>query len=177
MWSALLWYDLFTSTLVHMGFKLNPYDPCVANLDINGKQCTIVWYVDDNKISHVDKNVVSMIIKKIEDRFGKMTVTRGKSHKFLGMNISYETDGTAKIDMSRYTKECIEEFTEKVDKISSTPASKDLFEIKENSPKLDKIRSKNFHSIVAKLLYISKRARVDIQLPVAFLCTRVTKST
>jgi hypothetical protein len=24
--SALLWYDLFTNTLVQMGFKLNPYD-------------------------------------------------------------------------------------------------------------------------------------------------------
>ena len=45
-----------------MGFKLNPYDACVANKTINGKQCTIVWYVDDNKISHVDANVVTEII-------------------------------------------------------------------------------------------------------------------
>ena len=46
-----------------MGFELNPYDMCVANAMINGKQCTIVWYVDDNKISHVDPNVVTDIIK------------------------------------------------------------------------------------------------------------------
>jgi hypothetical protein len=29
--SALLRYDLFTNTLVQMGFKLNPYNLCVAN--------------------------------------------------------------------------------------------------------------------------------------------------
>ena len=31
---------------------LNPYNPCVANCMIGGMQCTIAWYVDDNKISH-----------------------------------------------------------------------------------------------------------------------------
>jgi hypothetical protein len=48
--SALLWYDLFTSNLKDMGFELNPYDQCIANSMINGKQCTIAWYVDDTKI-------------------------------------------------------------------------------------------------------------------------------
>jgi hypothetical protein len=80
--SALLWYELFTGTLEAMGFELNPYDFCVANKTINGKQCTIGWYVDDNKISHVHPSVVSDIIKRIEDKFGKMTVTRGKERVF-----------------------------------------------------------------------------------------------
>lgn len=61
--SALLWYELFTELLVALGFKLNPYNPCVANAEINGKQCTVVWYVDDNKVSHVDPSVVSNVIK------------------------------------------------------------------------------------------------------------------
>jgi len=80
--SALLWYDLFTNTLVQIGFKLNPYDLCVANSQIKGKQCTIAWYVDDNKISNVDDTVITDIIEKIEAKFGKMTVTRGKSRVF-----------------------------------------------------------------------------------------------
>ena len=40
--SALLWYELFSTTLKDMGFVLNPYDECVANKMVNGKQCTIV---------------------------------------------------------------------------------------------------------------------------------------
>ena len=60
-----------------MGFTLNPYDLCVANVQIENKQCTILWYVDDNKISHVNPKVVDDIIERIESKFGKMTKTRG----------------------------------------------------------------------------------------------------
>ena len=40
------------------GFKLNPYDRYVKNKLVNGKQCTLVWYVDDNKVSHMEEKVV-----------------------------------------------------------------------------------------------------------------------
>ena len=60
--SALLWYSLYSSTLQGMGFTLNPYDLCVANKIVNGSQCTVVFYVDDNKISHVDPEVVKGVI-------------------------------------------------------------------------------------------------------------------
>ncbi len=72
--SALLWYNLYSSTLVGMIFELNPYDLCVANKMINGSQCTIGFYVDDNKISHKDPTVVKGVIKSIEKHFGKMSV-------------------------------------------------------------------------------------------------------
>jgi hypothetical protein len=64
--SALLWYKLFVNTLKDLGFKLNPYDACVANKTIQGTQCTIVWYVDHNTISHINPKAVSDIIGKIE---------------------------------------------------------------------------------------------------------------
>ena len=35
--SALLWYELYLSTLKELGFILNPYDLCVANATINEK--------------------------------------------------------------------------------------------------------------------------------------------
>lgn len=59
---------------------LNPYDHCVANCDINSSQCTIAWYVDDTKISRADPSVVTDVIQKIKERFGMMTVTRGKDY-------------------------------------------------------------------------------------------------
>ena len=45
-----------------MGLELNPYDHFVANCQIEGKQCTIAWFVDNTKISHVDPQVVTMIL-------------------------------------------------------------------------------------------------------------------
>ena len=87
MQSALLWYKTFKLCLEEDGFKLNKCVPCVANKVVNGKQCTVAWYVDDNKISHVDSKVVDSVIEMIESKFGTMTKRRGKKHVFVGMDI------------------------------------------------------------------------------------------
>ena len=39
------------------------------------------------------------------------------------------------------------------------------------------MKKDEFHSVTMKLLYTAKRARIDIETVVAFLCTRVSKST
>ena len=75
--SAILWYNLYVTTLKGMDFELNPYYLCVSNNIINGKQCTIVWYVDDNKISHVDPAVVDTIIQELTKHFGELPITAG----------------------------------------------------------------------------------------------------
>ena len=176
--SALLWYQLFYSHLKAMGFELNPYDPCVANKMIDGKQCTITWYVDDTKISHVDPKVVTAVIEQIEAKFGKMTVKRGDEHVFLGMHIRYKDNGTAEITMREYyLEESITESDLNVTRTATTPAKRDLFEINESSPRLEVKEAETFHSVVAKLLYVAIRARPDILLAISFLCTRVSKST
>jgi hypothetical protein len=175
--SAILWYKLFTGHLKHMNFELNPYDPCVANAMIDGKQCTIVWFVDDNKISHLDHNVVTRIIESIEGKFGKMSVTRGKKHVFLGMDIQFTENRTVEIQMVDYLKEAIEESELNIGRTYSTPARRDLFDVDEDSPLLVGHDAEVFHSVVAKLLYVSLRARMDILLPVIFLCTRVSCAT
>jgi hypothetical protein len=175
--SALLWYELFSGTLQNMGFELNPYDTCVANKMAKGKQCTICWYVDDTKISHVDHNVVTGVIEKIEERFGKMQVTRGKVHVFLGMHVKFNEDGTVSVKMKDHIKEAISDFPEDMTRSAATPAKKDLLDIDETSGLLTPAQSEIFHRIVTKLLHVSKRSRLDIGLAIAFLCTRVACST
>eukprot|EP00957_Ditylum_brightwellii_P202307 15329569-Ditylum_brightwellii.AAC.2 len=54
--SALLWYSLYLTTLEKEGFMINPYNQYIDNKITNGKQCTLCWYEDDNKVSHVDPN-------------------------------------------------------------------------------------------------------------------------
>ena len=83
--SALLWYNLFSTTLSNFGFKINTYNRCVANKIENGKQLTIVWYVDDCKVSHEDPQVVSNIIDTLEEYYGDLKTTRGRKHTFLGI--------------------------------------------------------------------------------------------
>ena len=172
--SALLWYRLFTTELSNMGFTINPYDKCVANKQINGKQCTIVWYVDDVKISHAEEKVVRQVISDIERPFGKMNVTIGKEHEYLGMKVRITDDRKIEIDMREQIDEILESFGYNIEDGASTPAARHLMMVNAKGILLDPKRKESFHSNTAKLLYLEKRARPDIETAVAFLTTRVS---
>jgi hypothetical protein len=62
MVASLLYYWKFTKSLSVRGFVMNPYDPCVWNKDVNGKQLTICFHVDDCKTLHVDYKVLDQTI-------------------------------------------------------------------------------------------------------------------
>ena len=86
------------------GFVFNPYYKCTANKMINGKQCNIQWYVDDNKVRHVSENVITGVIDITKIHFGELVVSHGKKYTFLGMEIELVSDGTIKIGMQSYIK-------------------------------------------------------------------------
>ena len=67
--AALLFYKKLVNDLKSIGFIINPYDFCVANKFINGKQMTIIWHVDDLKISHVDGNEITKIIEWLKSKY------------------------------------------------------------------------------------------------------------
>jgi hypothetical protein len=174
--SAILWYECFAGQLQKMGFELNPYDPCIANKMINGKQCTIAWYVDDCKISHVGSKQVDDILEQLEKQFGKLTITHGKKHTYIGMDIDFLSEGRVSILMKDHLLECIKTFEAtdgKIESLVTTPAAHNLFDIDNEAKLLDKNKSETLHHIVAKLLFVCKCARLDVQLPIAFLCSTV----
>jgi len=99
--AMLFWQDL-TRTLTEWGFIINPYNRCVANKTVNGSQCTVLWHVDDLKISHKEKDVVNSVIDYLSKRYGKeapLTVNRGKTHRYLGMVLDYSVNGRVQISM------------------------------------------------------------------------------
>ena len=67
--AALQWYIMFTGTLKKLGYKLNPYDKCVANKIINGKQCTIAWHVDDAIASHEEQMILDELGEQMQKDF------------------------------------------------------------------------------------------------------------
>ena len=54
--SALLFYKKLVGDFVEYVFTVNPYDPCVDNVDLTGNQMTVCWHVGDLKVSHVNEN-------------------------------------------------------------------------------------------------------------------------
>jgi Reverse transcriptase (RNA-dependent DNA polymerase) len=173
--AALLWYEKFRKDLEGHGFEFNPYDPCVANKTVNGKQQTIRYHVDDVMSSHVNKKVNDDFAIWLQEMYGEhspVTIKRGDKHDYLGMIFEFK-DGAVSIDMTSYVKDMLNDFPvkfKKGDKVPS-PAGDDLFSVG-NGPLLSKERQEIFHTIVAKGLYICKRARLDIQPTIAVLCTR-----
>ena len=81
--ALLFWKNLSEFLVNELGFQLNQYDQCVANKMIDGKPCTVVWHVDDLKISHVSKEEIKQIITRLEEKYGKLS--RVKKHE---LNIS-----------------------------------------------------------------------------------------
>ena len=85
--SALLWYNLFSTTIQGLVFEINTYHKCVANKVLEVTQCTIAWYVDDNKLLHTNPEVISYIINEVKKSYGELSVVRGKKHTFTIMYI------------------------------------------------------------------------------------------
>ena len=171
---------------------MNPYDPCVWNKKVHGKQLTICFHVDDCKLLHMSPKVLDEIIEWLradyenifEDGSGAMKVARGKKQKYLGMDLDFSVKGQVRISMCNYVKEIItawdkattsEGFTtvKCKSKSKSSMAPEDLFKVDEDVEKLDSQMVTTFHNFVAKTLFVTKRAKPDMSTSIAFLTTRV----
>jgi hypothetical protein len=130
--------------------------------------------VDDLKISHMERSVVDIMISIIEARYGKMVVTHENAHTYVGMDIKFTNDGEVKILTKQYIEESLEAFPEDCSKKEKPPAAAHLFEVNPECPKLSEKDRRTLDSITAKMLFVTKRERPDIQVPIAFLASRVT---
>ena len=103
--AACLFWEKFTATLTKHGFQINPYNACVANKTINGHQCTLAWHVDDIKASHKDPKVIDWIIETLQEEYGNeapLTISCGKVHSYLEMQLDFRKPGKLIVDMSDY---------------------------------------------------------------------------
>ena len=63
MVASLLYSCKFCKTLKLNKFKMNPYDPYVANWLVNGLQQSILFHADDCKFIHKDPSVNDSFIE------------------------------------------------------------------------------------------------------------------
>ena len=146
------------------GFIINPYDPCVANKTINGKQLTVTWHVDDLKVSHVEEQVVEEFLKWVQNKYEEQHIKKvkpscGKKHDYLGMDIDYTEPGVFKVSMVKYITGMIEKFPfkdELENKKRRSPAADHLFMINPKSKLLTQDKKECFHTWVAKGLFLCK---------------------
>ena len=178
---AKLFYDKLSKQLVEWGYEPNCYDGCTFNKMVDGNQVTIQFHVDDLKISHVKQSVVDAVLTDLNKQFGTtrkpLAASTGLVHDYLGITIDYSEKGKVIFTMYDYLEDILEEMPNDMRGTSPTPASSNLFDADEDSPLLNEKEADFFHRTTARLLFASKRARPDLQVAVAYLCTRVKAPT
>jgi ribonuclease HI len=160
-----------------MGFKKNRKDACVFNRrEADGSQTTLILHVDDMMVTAKNEAKVDKFMVELGTKYSDLTISRGRIHDYLGMNMSWEKKGKVIVTMPGYINDVLE-FAVSMKGTATTPAGANLFEIDALSPKLSTEDKDFFHSLTAKILYLCKRSRPDVLLAVSFLVRRVREPT
>jgi len=173
--SARLWYDNISGLLKSDGFEQNTHERCVFNKVIDGEQLTICIYVDDLLVTCKNIDLINQVMLRLTETYNDITVHEGMVHSYLGQTFDFSLPKRVSITMTGYVDEMLEEY--EIEGCAATPATEKLFNIDEDSATLTAGLAEDFHSRVAKLLYLAKRVRPDILTAVAFLSTRVQQPT
>ena len=130
---SLLFYKTLVGDLEAYGFRINPYNPCVANNMVGGKQSPLCWHVYDLNISCVEANEVTKMIQWLDSEYGEMHGSRGKRNDFLGMWLEYSTPGEVRISMEEYLRGVLDNFPKEITETLETPATSNIFNVRDNN--------------------------------------------
>ena len=121
---------------------------------------TVVWDMDDLKVSHVDGEEVEKFIQRMEETFGKDTpliVSRGQVHDYLGMTLDFCNKGDVHINMEHYIDMMLQDVPKEMDGVSNTPVAQHLFKTNlEDLQLLDAEQKKIIVHLVMQGLYLSQ---------------------
>jgi hypothetical protein len=89
------------------------------------------------------------------------------------MTIDFSKDGEVKVLMQDYIEGMLGASPEEMGGEAATPTANHLFTVNEDPELRDEKTSEMYHYNTGTLLFLSKHARLDIQVSVAFITTRV----
>jgi hypothetical protein len=181
--ASLLWHELFSAFLINvLGFERNRFHKCVFTRVVeNEEHITAVLYVDDLLLSSANKQVLDKVIDTIKENFGNVHTSNYNEFDYLGVHVKMNDETkSAELSCDDYIRRIISHdlfADDKNMKMYKTPASSNLFEINEESEPLTHEVKEMFHSVVAKLLWIALRVRLDVLMPTAYLSSKVHNPT
>ena len=144
---------------------------------VNGIQMIVIWHVDDLNVSNKSEFLITRFAYYLISIYVGLSSSLGKVHDYLGMHIEFSEKGKLQVSMIPYLINVLKELPEELGAAASSTEPDHLFKIRtENEATyLPEDQAQKFHRTVAQLLFLSARARRDIQTAVAFLTTRVKK--
>ena len=176
--SAKLWNDEITKFLLSIGFVQNEMDRCVFNRVMKcGGKLTVGIVVDDFIISYPNVAARSWLLDNLRGKYKQVKSQIGDTIDFIGFKIVRDNEFNYKLSMVGFSKDVIKScFGDNDVKCKISPATDRLFDIDFSLPLLSPSLQEWYHTVVAKLLYLSNHLRPDLSLAVSFLVTRVNKA-
>lgn len=168
--SAKRWFDDLSGKLIKLGYKQSSSDKCVFAKQCNGRECIMTVHVDDMLVFVTDNELMTELFDGLNRMFFKVTMREGMEHDYLGMTLKFDYSGArgkVEITQPEYTRKLLESYN--VNQVADTPHTAHLFDVRENDKAVDK---RAFLSLVMKLMWLAKRSRPDILLPVSYLATK-----
>ena len=107
-------------------------------------------------------------------KYGEISRSDGPVVNYLGMTFDLRVKGEARVTMKRHIQDTLE--GSGTTGLAASPAIDQLFDVRDVARVEEEKRAK-FHSMVAKLLYLAKRTKLECLTAVSFLATRVTECT
>ena len=125
---------------------------------VSRHQCTIVWHIDDLKISHHVKSVVDDIIRRSTAEIGKcdnLSVSEGRVHDHLSMKLYYTVPRALKVSMTNYIDTILYDCLDRMDATTVTPAALHLFNVNDVNPKYLSVNdAEAFYHSTMQLAYL-----------------------
>ena len=134
---------------------------------INGKQHIVRFHVYDILSSGVDKTINDDLHTWLDLKFGQLknsTVSWGKGHKFLGMNLNFSEKYKFHVTQNLHVRDIIYACPIKISKdaTATSPAENNII-CRGDSILLNEKGQDAFQTCITKGIFIEKRSCPDIQ--------------
>ena len=105
------------------------------------------WNVNDLKIFHVSPKGVDGVLSQLNIKYGKvspLSLNQGRVHDYLDTRLDYSKKFKVHITMPNHIKVILEAAEEDMNGIAETPASNDLFQVREDGSTLAPVQADLF---------------------------------
>ncbi len=181
--AANLWNTYFTEFLIENGYAQNKIEPCMFVKRTESEKIVLLVYVDDVLVASNTLNGLDTVETMLKEKFGtKVSVSDEGSYDYLGIRVTHDrTNKSVYLHSNQYIQDMLHDVTSQACmediKQRESPSGTNLFQLDTTSKPLTASKAKLYHSIVAKLLWIAMRVRIDILMTVVYLASKVHCST
>ena len=171
--AAFYWYKYFTEILTRHGYTKSTWDPCVLFKHSAEGSILVGIVVDDCQVAASSAALIDEFVAMCNSELRGITVERGTTLSFLGMNYDLSVPGECRVTQCKYAQDLHQMVPEA--KLVDHPYSSDFSAVPpEDDPPCDRNR---FRSVTMMCAYGANRTTPQIKFGIGVLATVLMTAT